>query len=54
MVVQVFVLGSKIIKERTSIEFLKNRIIGQKYTYSPWKNGHKYVFLPWKSGQKDD
>ena len=36
----------------TSIEFLKNRIIGQKYTYSPWKNGHKYVFLPWKSGQK--
>lgn len=33
---KVFVLGSKIIKESmASIEFLKNRIIGQKYTYSP-------------------
>lgn len=36
------------------IEFLKNGIIGQKRTYSPWKNGQKYVLLSWKSGQKYD
>lgn len=36
------------------IEFLKNGIIGQKRTCSPWKNGQKYVLLSWKSGQKYD